>query len=245
MSQFPNPVNSNYEQQRTRPWEAAGERSVVYSFMNQVYAWMCVGLATTALVAWWAAHNYSVLRDIFSHGTFLILIIAEFALVFVISAAINRIGAGLATLLFLIYSALNGLTLSAIFIVYSMGTIGQAFLITAGMFAVMSVLGFITRRDLSSIGSFLLMALVGLIIASIVNIFLASSTLMWLINYLGVFIFLGLTIYDTQKLKAMAYQTQDNAALASRLAIVGSLSLYLDFINLFLLILRILNSRRN
>ena len=151
----------------------------------------------------------------------------------------------LATLLFLIYSALNGLTLSAIFIVYSMGTIGQAFLITAGMFAVMSVLGFITRRDLSSIGSFLLMALVGLIIASIVNIFLASSTLMWLINYLGVFIFLGLTIYDTQKLKAMAYQTQDNAALASRLAIVGSLSLYLDFINLFLLILRILNSRRN
>jgi len=243
MSQFSSPYQS---QRRPYPYEyAPAERSVVVSFMNQVYAWMCAGLAITAAVAWWAAHNAAVMRTVFSGGMFIILIIAELALVFAVSYAINRISAGLATGLFLLYSALNGLTLSAIFLVYSLGTVTQAFAITAGMFAVMSIVGFVTKRDLSSLGSFLFMALIGLILASVVSMFWANSTLMWIINYAGVAIFLGLTVYETQMLKNLAYQTQDNQALASRLAIVGSLSLYLDFINLFLFVLRILGSRRD
>ena len=149
-----------------------------------------------------------------------------------------------ATGLFMLYSALNGLTLSAIFVVYTGASLATTFLVCAGMFAAMSIYGFVTKRDLTTMGSLLFMALIGLLIASVVNIFWANSTLYWIITYAGVLIFVGLTAYDTQNLKMIALQTADNPAMAARLAISGALKLYLDFINLFLFLLRTLGDRR-
>lgn len=239
MTQF-DPYAREYE----RPWGAAAERSVVATFMNAVYAWMCVGLATTAVVAWWVSTQPQLMQRIYGSGMYLLLFLATLGLVVAITYAINRISAAMATGLFLLYSALMGLLLSGIFVVYALGTIGAVFLITSTMFGVMSLIGFVTKKDLTGMGSFLFMALIGLIIASVVNIFLASPALMWIISYAGVAIFLGLTAYDTQKLKQIAYATHGNQAAAARMAIVGSLILYLDFINLFLFLLRIFGSRR-
>lgn len=175
----------------------------------------------------------------------MILVIVELALVFTVSGAINRIGTGAATALFMIYAALNGLTLSALFIVYAHASLASAFIVTAGTFAACSLHGFVTKTDLTSLGSFLFMALIGLVIASVVNIFFASSMLYWLITYAGVLIFVGLTAYDTQKLKMIAIQTEGAPELAARLSVVGALSLYLDFINLFLFMLRLMGNRRD
>ncbi|HEX2971979.1 MAG TPA: Bax inhibitor-1/YccA family protein [Tepidisphaeraceae bacterium] len=213
--------------------------------MNSVYAWMCAGLALTAVVAWWVSTQPGLAQRIFTGGIFWLIVIAQLALVFTISYAINRISTPAATGLFLLYSALNGLTLSTIFLVYQLNVIAVTFAVTAAMFGAMSLIGFVTKTDLTSLGNFLFMALIGLIIASIVNIFWANSTLYWIVTYAGVAIFLGLTVYDTQRLKQIALQTEGNAALAARLAIVGSLMLYLDFINLFLFLLRIFGSRRD
>jgi FtsH-binding integral membrane protein len=184
------------------------------------------------------------MQSIFRGPLLFVLILAELGLVVAISGMIQRINTGVATALFLLYSALNGLTLSAIFIVYAHATIASAFVVTAGTFAAMSVYGFVTKTDLTKFGPILFMALIGLIIASVVNIFMASSGLYWIITYAGVLIFVGLTAYDTQKLKIIAVQTESNPALAARLSIAGALSLYLDFINLFLFILRIMGNRR-
>ena len=142
------------------------------------------------------------------------------------------------------YAALNGLTLSVIFMVYAHATLASAFVVTAGMFGAMSLYGMFTRRDLTGLGSYLFMALIGLILASFINVFLHAAMLTAIINYVGVFIFVGLTAYDTQKLKEIAIQTSGNAALAARLSINGALALYLDFLNLFLLLLRIMGDRR-
>jgi FtsH-binding integral membrane protein len=164
-----------------------------------------------------------------------------------VAGAVNRLSATVATVLFLVYSALNGLTLSVILLVYAHAVIASAFIITAGTFAAMSLYGFVTRRDLTSLGSLLFMALIGLILASIVNIFIPATWLTMAINYLGVLIFVGLTAYDTQRLKYIALQTGNDPALAARLSISGALKLYLDFLNLFLFILSILggdNRRR-
>jgi FtsH-binding integral membrane protein len=170
------------------------------------------------------------------------LIIAELAVVFILSAAIQRMPFWLSTTMFLGYSLLNGLTLSLIFVIYTRESIASTFFVTAGTFAVMSVYGFTTKRDLTSIGNLLFMALIGFLIASIVNIFLASSALYWVLTFAGVLIFVGLTAYDTQKIKNLAAQGADEAG-AHRLAISGALALYLDFINLFLLLLRIFGRR--
>jgi FtsH-binding integral membrane protein len=204
---------------------------------------MAAGLAVTALVAWWVASRPDLLRQIFSPGLLIVLIIAQLALVWTVSAAIRRISATTATVLFLIYAALNGLTLSIIFLAYAHAVIFSAFIITAGMFGAMSLWGFITRRDLTGMGGLLFMGLIGLILASVVSLFWHNTVLTVLINYIGVAIFLGLTAYDTQKLKQMAVATQGDAALAARLSITGALSLYLDFLNLFLFMLRILSDR--
>jgi uncharacterized protein len=229
---------------RTNPLPyAQSETGIIASFMNGVYAWMCVGLLVTAIVAWVTAHSDAMRALFYTRGTFLVLFLAELGLVWVISAAINRLSAATATGLFVLYAALNGLTLSVIFLVYAPGTITSAFTITAGMFGATSLFGFVTKKDLSGIGGLCFMALFGIILASIANFFMASPALYWAITYLGVAIFVGLTAYDTQKLKGIALQTQDNPALASRLAIVGSLALYLDFINLLLFILRILGNK--
>lgn len=241
MSMFPNPMESRKPMGLEYTTEQAG---VVTRFMNAVYAWMCVGLALTAAVAYWVSLNPAVMKTIFSGGGFLILIIAELALVVVISRAVNKINAMTATALFLLYAGLNGLTLSAIFLIYALPTLGAAFMVTAGMFGVMSVFGFVTKTDLTKFGSYFMMALVGIIIASVVNIFWANSLLYWGITYLGVLLFVGLTAYDTQRLKFMARQLEGNEAMSARMSIVGSLILYLDFINLFIFILRILGRNK-
>jgi FtsH-binding integral membrane protein len=206
---------------------------------------MAAGLALTAVVAWAVADSPS-LTAVARNGLVLIAaFVVELGLVIAISGAINRISAATATALFMLYSAINGFVLSMLVWSYSHTSLGGTFAVTAGTFAAMSVYGYTTKRDLTRIGSLLFMALFGIIIASVVNFFFASSLLYWGITYVGVLIFVGLTAYDTQKLRVIATQTSGNPALASRRAIVGSLLLYLDFINLFLLLLRLMGNRRN
>jgi uncharacterized protein len=212
----------------------------VRNFFNTVYAWMAAGLALTGVVAWYVSQNVQVLRSM-GAGIWLLFLV-EIGLVFAISGAINKISAGVATGLFMLYAGINGVLLSGILLMYAHATVGAAFLVTAGAFAATSLYGFVTKADLSRWGSILFMALIGLILASIVNFFMASNALMWLINYAGVAIFVGLTAYDTQKLKQIAWQTSGNPALANRLAIIGSLRLYLDFINLFIFLVQILGN---
>lgn len=213
------------------------------SVMSSVYLWMTLGLAITGAVAIFTATSPALLELIvFNPVIFFGLIIAELVLVFFMAARIWTLSSTTATTLFLIYAILNGLTLSFIFLAYTTASIGSTFLVTAGTFAVMGIYGYTTKRDLSKMGSLLFMALIGLIIASLVNLFLHSPGLYWLITYAGVLIFVGLTAYDTQRIKRMiatypSYQTQ-------RIAILGALNLYLDFINLFLYLLRIFGRRR-
>ena len=206
---------------------------------------MAAGLALTAVVAWWVSTQPQLMHTIFRGPTMIVLFIAEIGLVITVSRAINKIGTGAATALFMLYAALNGLTLSALFIVYANASLAATFIVTAGTFGACSVFGYVTKKDLTSLGGFLFMALIGLVIASVVNMFFASSALYWLITYAGVFIFIGLTAYDTQKLKMIAVQTENSPAIAARLSVVGALVLYLDFINLFLFILRLMGNRRN
>lgn len=223
------------------------ELAEVNAFMRRVYNWMAGGLALTGLVAWYTATTPAILRLLFTPTgpsmLFWILAIGELALVFVISGAINRLGSAVAGGLFILYSALNGLTISFIFLLYTGQSIVSTFLVTAGTFAAVSIWGYTTKRDLTGWGSFLFMGLVGIIIASVVNIFLRSPMMMWIVTYLGVGIFVGLTAYDTQQLKNLAQGGLDEDA-ASKASILGALKLYLDFINLFLLLLRIFGSRR-
>ena len=171
------------------------------------------------------------------------LIIAEFGLVIAISAAINKLSLTTATLLFILYSVINGATLSFIFAVYTMSSIASVFFITAGTFAVMAVVGYTTKKDLTSMGKILLMALIGIIIATVVNIFLKSTGLEMIVSYLGVLIFVGLTAYDSQKIKQMLQTAPDAGEGAQKLALLGALSLYLDFVNLFIYLLRIFGRR--
>ncbi|CNI41108.1 MULTISPECIES: Bax inhibitor-1/YccA family protein [Yersinia] len=220
--------------------------SGIQAYMAQVYGWMTCGLLLTAVVAWYAANTPAVLNFIFSSQiTFFGLIIAQLGLVFVISGMVNRLSGSMATSLFMLYSALTGLTLSSILIMYTGASIASTFIICAGMFGAMSVYGYTTKRDLSGMGSMLFMGLIGIVLASIVNIWLKSPALMWAVTYIGVLVFVGLTAYDTQKLKNMGAQLDSNDRDNFRkYSIVGALTLYLDFINLFLMLLRIFGNRR-
>ena len=242
MSQIPNPFGAS---RQPLAYESQADTVTVAQFFNTVYAWMASGLALTAAVAWWVSTQWSAMATIFQPGTLIVLFLVEIGLVMVISSAIQKINSKVATVLFMLYSAINGLTLSAIFIVYTQASIFQAFFVTAGTFAGMSIYGFVTKRDLTTLGSMCMMALIGLILASIVNIFWANETLYWIVTYAGVLIFVGLTAYDTQKLMHIAMNVGHDREMANRMAIYGALTLYLDFINLFLFILRILGSRRN
>ena len=241
MSRYPNP----FSDARTGPlgYESRTDSVTLVQFFNSVYAWMASGVALTALVAWWVS-TQPQLAQLFAGPTRWVLLIVQIGLVIAIVGAVNKISTGVATLLFMLYSALMGLTLSVIFSVYAAPVIATTFGVTAGMFAAVSIYGFVTKRDLTRLGSLLFMALIGLVLASIVNIFWANSTLYWIVSYAGVLIFVGLTAYDTQKLKMIAIETADNPAMAARMAISGALTLYLDFINLFLFLLRILGDRR-
>lgn len=241
MSQYPSPFGAprefDYDESRV-------SSATIARFFNAVYAWMAAGLALTAVVAWWVSTQPQLVAMIHGPAMF-ILFLVLIGLVIGVSGAINRISATTATVLFMLYAALNGLFLSGIFLVYAHASIAAAFLVTAGTFGVVSLYGFVTKTDLTRLGGILIMALIGLIIASIVNIFFASSALYWAITYIGVLIFVGLTAYDTQKLKMIAIQTESSPELAARLSIVGALALYLDFLNLFLMMLRLMGNRRN
>lgn len=213
-------------------------------FLAKVFNWMAMGLGATGIVALLTAESGLAL-SIASSPIFFILIIAELGLVFFLSARVEKIKAGTASLMFYTYAILNGLTLSVIFLAYTRTSIAGTFFITAGMFAAMAVYGTVTKRDLSGFGSFLFMGLIGIIIASIVNIFLNSSSLYWAISFIGVFIFTGLTAYDVQKIKKMGERgiLEQGEEAIKKGAIMGALALYLDFINLFLMLLRIFGNR--
>ncbi len=205
--------------------------------MRRVFGKMFLGLFITALVSFLVASSETMLMFIFSSKiVFFGLIIAELALVWGISGAINKLSSTTATLLFYLYAVINGLTLSVIFVAYSMSAIFLTFAVTSLTFGAMATFGYLTRQDLSKMGSILFMALIGLIIATIVNIFLASTALDWIISFAGVLIFTGLTAWDTQKIKNMASMTDPSQA--GKVATLGALSLYLDFVNLFLYLLR-------
>lgn len=215
----------------------------VQTYMSHVYGWMTVGLLLTALVAWYASTNLQLLQLLY-RGMW-VLLIAELGLVFVISGFINRLSGAAATTLFMLYSVLNGCTFSIYFIVYTSSSIASVFFITAGMFAAMAFYGYTTKRDLSAFGRFLFMGLIGIVIASLVNLFLQSEPLMWAVTYIGVFVFAGLTAYDNQKLKELGENiSYDDQNVFRRFVILGALTLYLDFINLFIMLLRIFGDRR-
>ena len=216
------------------------------ALMRKVFVWMTLALAITGLTAYGVATSPAILSLIFSSKvTFFGLIIAEFALVFAISGAINRLSLSTDTLLFILYSVINGATLSTIFFAFSVATIGKVFFITAGTFGAMALVGYTTKTDLTSMGKLLFMALLGIIIASVVNMFVASSGLDLILSYVGVLVFVGLTAYDTQKIKQMCQAAPDAGESAQKLALIGALSLYLDFINLFLYLLRIFGNNRD
>ena len=216
------------------------------TLMGKVYLWMTLALAVTGLTSLYVASSPGLVQSIFaSRGTFWLLVIAELALVFILSARIMKMSFSTAGIMFALYSVLNGVTMSFIFIAYTSTSIATAFFVTAGMFAAMSFIGFVTKKDLSSFGSFFTMVLIGLIIASLVNIFLNSSVMYWIITYVGVLLFVGLTAYDTQKIKQMLIEYGDEVNDSTqKLALIGSLSLYLDFINLFLYILRLFGNNK-
>lgn len=226
--------------------EQEGSLSLAFpALMRKVYVWMTLALVLTGITAYGVASSPSLMMTIFQTPAIMWgLIIAELAIVIAISAAINRLSLTTATLLFVLYSVLNGATLSLIFAVYTMSSIANVFFITAGTFGVMAAYGYFTKRDLSSWGRLLLMALIGLIIATLVNVFLVKSSGFDLIlSYAGVLIFVGLTAYDTQKIKQMLAMQTDMGEGAQKVALLGALSLYLDFINLFLYLLRIFGRR--
>lgn len=215
------------------------------SLMRKVYLWMTLALAISGFTAFTVADTPSLLYAIASNKIlFWGLMIAELALVWILSASIHKLSLTTATLMFAAYSLLNGVTMAFIFVVYTMSSIATTFFITAATFAVMAFIGYTTRTDLSSMGKILLMALIGLIIATIVNIFVGSSLLATIVSYVGVLIFVGLTAYDTQKIKRMLYMADSMDESAQKLAVIGALTLYLDFINLFLYLLRILGDRK-
>lgn len=214
------------------------------ALMRKVYLWMTFALAITGITAYLVATNESLLTLIYSHPAVMwILIIAELAIVIGVTAAINKISLPVATLLFVVYSVLNGALFSSIFLVYTMASIAKVFFITAGTFGAMSLYGYTTKSDLTSWGKILIMGVLGLIIATVVNLFLKSSGLEMIISYAGVLIFVGLTAYDTQKIKQMCIQAPDTGETMQKYALLGALSLYLDFINLFIYLLRIFGRR--
>lgn len=216
------------------------------NFISRVYMWMSVGLGVSALASMWLMSQPDLLRAVFTNNIlFFGLIIAEIGLVIWLSAAAMRLSVTAASAIFLAYSFLNGVTLTSILLVYTGASVLTTFAITAGTFFFFSVYGMTTKKDLTSIGSLAMMALIGVIIASIVNIFLKSTALYWVLTFIGIAVFLGLIAYDTQKLKNIHALGFENADMEKKVAVLGALTLYLDFINLFILLLRIFGKRRD
>ena len=224
--------------------QARQEASTV--FLAKVFNWMAIGLAVTGGTAFLTAES-GMARTLVASPLFFILVLAELGMVFYLSARIEKLQPGTATGLFLGYSILNGLTLSTIFLAYTHASIAGTFLVTAGMFGAMAVYGLVTKRDLSGMGSFMFMGLIGILLASLVNIFLKSPALYWAISGIGVLVFVGLTAYDVQKIKTIGEEgiMQQGEAAIRKGSIIGALALYLDFINLFLMLLRFFGGSRD
>ncbi|MBW2568601.1 MAG: Bax inhibitor-1/YccA family protein [Deltaproteobacteria bacterium] len=229
------------------PLKSTQTQVLVNDFVRSVYNWMALGLGLTGFIAFYVSNSPDLIKMIFGNQIlFFGLIIGELGLVFYLSARVQKIQASTATALFILYAALNGVTLSFIFLIYTQASIASTFFICSATFVSCSIYGMVTKRDLTSLGGFMAMGLIGIIIASVVNMFIRSSGMSLIISYIGVFVFVGLTAYDTQKLKRMALaQPSDlEAGVVRKGAIMGALTLYLDFINLFLMLLRILGDRR-
>jgi FtsH-binding integral membrane protein len=225
--------------------DVAGSRedAVVADFLRGVYGWMCGGLAITALTAWALASSPSVATAIFRNPIlYWGLIIAQFGLVITMSARVNKLAASTASALFIAYSALTGMTLSFVLLVYTGESIASTFIVAGAMFGSLALYGTATRRNLSAMGQFMFMGLIGLVVASVIGMFWQNDGLQFMISLIGVVVFAGLTAWDAQRLKSMAYAT--NTGGTSAYTIVGALALYLDFINLFLFLLRFLGGRR-
>jgi len=221
---------------------AVAER--VNPFLRAVYGWMCVGLIVTALTATFLASSSTLVTAVVTNRLlFWGLVIAQLGIVFVLSARVQQLAPSTASLLFIGYSALTGVTLSVVLLVFTGESIATTFVVTAGMFGALAFYGAVTRRDLTGFGSFLFMGLVGLILASIVGLFWQNDALQFVISFIGVIVFTGLTAYDAQRLKVMAMATPSGES--GSYAIVGALALYLDFINLFMFLLRFLGHRRD
>jgi FtsH-binding integral membrane protein len=235
---------SNYEPNATVPGTVGSAPAIdagLRSYMLRIYNYMAAGVGLTAVVAWLAYQLMS--PALLQSPMMLVFILAPLGLVFFIGARINTLSAGTARLLFFVYAALVGVSLSTLLHIYTSASITRVFFIAAAMFGALSIFGYSTRRDLSGLGSFLFMGLIGVIVASLVNIFLRSTGLDWLISIVGVGVFAGLTAYDTQRIKAM-YDGKDDETTAGRKSVIAALSLYLNFINLFMMLLRLMGGRR-
>ena len=220
----------------------AGEQQ---RFMVRVYNWMGTGLALTGVMAWYISTNETILNILVTNPMlFMVLFIVEIGLVFYLAARVMTMSESQAMGVFFLYAGLNGVTLAPLFLLYTSASLASTFMVTAGMFGAMSFYGYTTKKDLTSLGGFLFMGLIGIIIASIVNMFMNSSALYWIISYAGILIFVGLTAYDTQKIKEMNILGNEGTEEDTKEAIRGALTLYLDFINLFLMLLRVMGDRR-
>ncbi len=227
---------------QTASIQRSRETAAVNEFIYSVYNWMAVGLALTGFVAYFVANSETMMSLIFGNKlVFYGLIFGELGLVFTLAARIEKLQRSTAVAMYILYAVLNGATLSTIFMLYARSTITSTFFVCSGTFIVCSAYGMLTKRDLTSMGSFLFMGLVGIIIASVINMFVQSSQMSMMISYIGVLVFVGLTVYDTQKLKHLAHSQGANG----KGAIMGALTLYLDFINLFLMMLRIVGGGRD
>lgn len=232
--------------QQSRPYNETVYEGDVQAIISQVYLLMTIGLVITAIVAAAVAGNPRLMVDLFARTPWLPigLFVGQIVLVIALTAAVSRLSPTVATGLFVLYSALNGITMSVIFWVYTDASITTTFLITAATFGLMSVIGYTTKRDLTKMGSLLMMALLGIVIASIVNLFLRSTGIYWVLTFGGIIVFVGLIAWDTQRIKQMALMGLADGRSRTAVAVGGALRLYLDFINLFLLLLRLFGRRR-
>lgn len=222
------------------------DSTVVSSVLKRVYLWMTFALVITGLTAMYVVKSQAILELIYSSQySIMVLFLVQLGVVWLLSSCIHKLSFAVATLLFILYSVLTGIVFSSIFFAYTLGSIANVFLITAGTFAAVSCFGLLTKKDLSNWGTYLFMGVIGLIIASLVNWFFKSEMLYWISSYIGVAIFVGLTAYDTQRIKAMVQEgSMEGEVATNRIALMGALSLYLDFINLFLYLLRIFGRRK-
>lgn len=215
----------------------------INAFVSKVYGWMFAGLAVSAVTALYTMSS-PVMLDFLKGGGLFFLVFGELGFVIALSAAMGKLSSSTAMFMFIVYAALNGMTLSIILLLYTASSVASTLFITAGVFGAMAVYGHVTKHDLTSVGSLCFMGLIGLVIASIVNIFLRSSSMQWALTYLGILVFIGLTAYDAQKIKAIGAGYSEGSEVYEKAAILGALALYLDFINLFIMLLRLFGRRR-